>query len=116
MALHRLQSLGSPRGQSLPHALRARCQEICTPKGPDALPLTSVLRADILLSDEHLPGEQVLRRSFFGINDVVSPNQVVATKASVLSITSANPATTELEPELHQSVNQVQIRKSSAVR
>jgi hypothetical protein len=69
-----------------------------------------------LLSDEHLPGEQVLRRSFFGINDVVSPNQVVATKASVLSITSANPATTELEPELLQSVNQVQIRNSSAVR
>src|SRR5271155_4735623 len=50
MALHRLQSLGGPCGQSLPHEARARVQGIRSPNGADALSLTSGLRAEIELS------------------------------------------------------------------
>src|SRR5580700_7417176 len=45
MALHRIQSLGGPCGQSLPHEARARVQGIRSPNGSDTLPLASSLRA-----------------------------------------------------------------------
>lgn len=50
MALRRLQSLGGPCGESLPHEARARVQGIRSPNGTDTLPLTSELRADIEFS------------------------------------------------------------------
>src|ERR1700733_13688645 len=71
MALHRLQSLGGPRGQSLPHAARARVQGIRIPNGSNALPLTSLLRADI-----PCPGNMPVP-SNQGTDDIITVRDVV---------------------------------------